>query len=270
MNRICRWVVVIMGIFNVAFGSSVPERKLNPEALKILFEYFGIDQQNPLGDTQKKWLRKPGQERWQVPELPDEQRNFVLQWAAEQGFFAPLKPTKMEYDKALILGATTARMEKRLNYLTKLWSEGVRFKEIVWLNGERPLDPSAERVPENCKTEADVAKWIWKEAELPEGMKVLPVVFVVSPKTSFKPRPTTDDTIQDWLKTSPNPCACLFISDQPFCGYQFAMVKALLPLGFQPDIAGDGADPAKNPKAGANTLETIAQWIYAESLSCSR
>jgi hypothetical protein len=270
MNKFCHWVVVMVGIFNTAFGSSVPDRKLDPEALKILFEELGIDQQNVVADTQRKWLRKPGQERWHMSELPNEQKEFVLKWAADQGFFASVKPIKNSYDKALILGATTARMEKRLNYLKQLWSEGVRFKEIVWLTGERPLDSSAERVPDNCKTEVDAAKKIWAEAELPSEMKLLPVVFIASPKTSFKPRPTTDDTILDWLKTSPKPCTCLFISDQPYCGYQFAMVKALVPKDFEPDIAGNGTDPSKDPRAGVNTLDAIARWIYAESRLCSR
>src|SRR5579863_5067121 len=127
--------------FNLAYSAPLQDHHLNPKALSELLCALGMD---PHGDviaqTQKQWLRKPGLERWELSELSQGQREFVLDWAGTQGLFAPWMPSCKNYDKALILGATTSRMQMRLDYLKELWMQGIRFQEIVWLTGERPLD----------------------------------------------------------------------------------------------------------------------------------
>jgi hypothetical protein len=53
-------------------------------------------------------------------------------------------------------------------------------------------------------------------------MRDLPVVFIAVPmKTegSSLKRPNTEDTIIAWLKMTSQPCIALFVSDQPFCGF---------------------------------------------------
>ena len=83
-------------------------------------------------------------------------------------------------------------------------------------------------------------------------------------------RPNTQDTIIAWLKVSPQPCKALFVSDQPFCGYQFAVVKGSLPDAFQFDLVGAGADPTSHPAAAAITLDSIARWIFQDQLNATR
>ena len=80
-----------------------------------------------VAETQKRWLRKAGLELWEVDELSSDQRRFVLDWAEKQGMFLPWRPSLGHYDVAVILGATTPRMQLRLDYLKQLWAEGVPF-----------------------------------------------------------------------------------------------------------------------------------------------
>lgn len=248
----------------------IQERKIDPVALSELTSALHIPQDADLiAETQKRWLRKPGQERWELTELFPEEKRFVLDWAEKQGLFAAWKPARKNYDKALILGATTSRMEMRLNYLKKLWLQGIRFDEIVWLTGDRPLDKRVDELMDRCKTESEAAHILWEGADLPEEMRKLPVVFVSHPmkqEGGSSKRPNTEDTIIAWLKVSPEPCSALFVSDQPFCGYQFAIVKTCLPKSFQFDLVGKGADPTSHPAAAAITLDAIARWLYQESL----
>ena len=68
------------------------------------------------------------------------------------------------------------------------------------------------------------------------------------------------------MNLNPEPCKALFVSDQPFCGYQFAVIKATLPQTFLFDVVGEGVDPTIHPLAAAITLDSIARWIYQESL----
>ena len=243
---------------------------MDPSALGELALALNIPKDADLiKETQKRWLRSPGQERWEMAELSPEQKAFVLNWATEQGFFAPWRPLYPTYDKALILGATTCRMQMRLDYLKQLWEEGIRFNEVVWLTGDRPLDGRIDALTDRCSNESEAAHIMWKEANLPEEMRALSVIFIEVPMKvdgSTVKRPNTEDTIVAWLKVAPEPCTALFISDQPFCGYQFAVVKAILPGSFLFDLVGQGVDCRSHPAAAAITLDSIARWIYQESL----
>jgi hypothetical protein len=104
-------------------------------------------------------------------------------------------------------------------------------------------------------------------------MKSLPVVFIAVPmkkEGSRVTRPNTGDTIVAWLQSTPEPCNALFVSDQPFCGYQFAVVKGILPEAFRFDFVGQGVDPLSHPAAAAVTLDSIARWIYQEHILSDR
>lgn len=251
----------------MTFALPIQDRSIDREALLQLTSALGIPEDADIVEaTQKHWLRKSNQERWDLAELSKEQRLFVLDWAGKQGFFSPWKPLGKTYDKALILGGTTFRMQMRLDYLKELWEEGVRFDEIVWLTGERLLDKRVDHLLDLCSNESEAAHILWKEANLPEGMKNLPVVFIAAPMKKEK-RPNTEDTIMAWLQEAFEPCSALFVSDQPFCGYQFAVVKACLPRAFLFDLVGPGVDPASHPAAAAITLDSIARWIYQERSS---
>ncbi len=259
-----KWLFLI-SLCSLSFGAPIQDRKIDPTALSQLGLALGIPQ-DIVTETQQRWLRKPHQERWAMAELSSDQRLFVLNWATEQGLFAPWKPASKTYDKALILGATTSLMQIRLDYLKQLWNEGTRFDEIVWLTGDRPLDKRVDGLTDRCSNESEAAHILWEETTLPEEMRSLPVVFVAVPMKIEGARPNTEDTLVAWLTLFPEPCKALFVSDQPFCGYQFAVIKTTLPEAFLFDLVGQGVDPTSHPAAAAITLDSIARWIYQEDL----
>ncbi len=264
-----KWLFLLaIYLCSLSFASPIQDHKIDPAALSELALALDIPPDADIVmETQKRWLRKPDQERWEMAELSPEQRLFVLNWAKDQGLFAPWKPVSKTYDKALILGATTSRMQMRLDYLKQLWDEGIRFNEIVWLTGDRPLDKRIDGLTDRCSNESQAAHILWEETDLPKEMRSLPVVFVAVPmkmEGSSLKRPNTEDTIVAWLQLSPQPSSALFVSDQPFCGYQFAIIKATLPNAFLFDLVGPGVDPNSHPAAAAITLDSIARWIYQE------
>jgi hypothetical protein len=258
---------------HLAFASPIQDRKIDPIALSELALVLGIPADgNLIEEAQKHWLRKPSQERWDLAEIELDRRLFVLDWAKKQGLFDVWKPSSEIYDKALILGATTSRMQMRLDHLKQLWAQGVRFSEVVWLTGDRPLDKHVDGLTERCNNESEAAHILWEETDLPEGMRNLPVIFVAVPmkgEGSSLKRPNTEDTIVAWLKISSEPCKALFVSDQPFCGYQFAVIKANLPKAFLFDLVGPGVESTSHPAAAAIILDSIARWIYQEDLNSS-
>jgi hypothetical protein len=266
-----KWLLFfVLSFYNLTFALPLQDHKLGHASLLQLASALDIPQDADLiAATQAAWLRKPNQERWEMAELAPDKKVFVLNWAKEQGLFAPWKPSAKRYDKALILGATTSRMQMRLDFLIELWNEGVRFSEIVWLTGDRPLDKKVDGLTDRCQSESEAARILWEETGLPEGMEAVAVLFIAVPMqgegTTLR-RPSTVDTLLAWVCHSPEPSSALFISDQPFCGYQFAVIKATLPSAFLFDLAGPGVDPTSHPAAAAITLDSIARWIYQESL----
>ena len=251
---------------SLIFSVPIQDRKIDPIALSQLTTTLGIPPEaNLIEETQRHWLRKPGQERWEMEELSQNQKDFVLRWCENQGLFSEWRPLEKNYDKALILGATTSTMQKRLGFLKQLWEEGTRFQEIVWLTGDRPLDPRIEDLTDRCATESEAARILWEEADLPNDMRNISVLFVATPMKSGGKRPNTEDTLVSWLKTSPRPSKTLFISNQPFCGYQFAIVKKALPDTFLFDVVGPSSDPKGKPASAAIALDSIARWIYSDS-----
>ncbi len=249
------------------FSLPLQDPKITQEALAELASYLDIPQTEIIQELQRSWLRKPGQERWEMEELSFDQKQLVLNWAKKQRLFESWEPSCNTYDKALILGGSTSCMESRLNYLKKLWIQGTRFHEIVWLTGDRPLDKRVDDLTDVCKNESEASCFLFEKAELPEAMRNLPVIFVAVPlkkEGNSIQRPNTKDTILAWLKTNPNPCKTLFVSSQPFCGYQFAVIKTCLPDSFDFDVVGKGVNPDNYPRAASITLDTIARWIYTK------
>lgn len=261
-----KWFFLFAVCFWGLTASPIQDRRIDPAALSQLCIALDIPPDADIvAETQKRWLRKPNQERWEVTELSPDQRHFVLNWATEQGLYTRWKPALTSYDKALILGATTSRMQMRLDHLVQLWNEGIRFDQIVWLTGDRPLDSRVDAHLDRCSNESEAARLLWEETPLPDEMRALPVVFVAVPMKKEGKRPNTEDTIIAWLQVAPTPCKALFISDQPFCGYQFSIIEANLPDAFQFDLVGPGVDPTAHPLAAAITLDSLARWIYCKT-----
>jgi hypothetical protein len=269
-----RFLFLAISLCNVLFAAPLKDHIIDPQALYALAQALDIPPDSDLiAETQKQWLRKPGKERWEVAELSEDKRAIVLNWATQQGLFDSWKPLLKNYDKALILGATTSRMQMRLNYLIELWEEGTRFDEIVWLTGDRPLDPRVDSLTDRSTTESGAARIIWEETILPEGMRNLPVVFMPVPmkiEGSSSVRPNTQDTLVAWQAKVLGPCTALFVSNQPFCGYQFAVIKTTLTPEVMFDLVGSGVDLTERSVSAAVTLDSIARWIYQDDQSIKK
>lgn len=269
-----RCVLLALCLTTAALAAPLQERTLDRASLEQLATALDISVESDLiTETQKQWLCQKDRERWELSELKEGQRLFVLSWAKQQGLYADWKPASSRYDTALILGATTGCMKRRMNYLAQLWQRGVHFDRVVWLTGDRPLDARVDSMLDRCHNESEAALILWNEAELPDEMRQLPIAYIAVPmkiESGSPKRPNTEDTIIAWLASGPAPCRALFISDQPFCGYQFAILKAALPDQFQFDLAGPGVDPSIHPAAAAITLDSIARWIYQEQIFIGR
>jgi len=264
----------------------------NPrKALLDLLELCNIKHDGSVKDiiekTQHAWLCTPGTERWQ-PDSPEKISLLIVLPSLEKlGMLQEVTPSHKEYDYVLIFGAATGRVRDRLTYLIHLWDQGTRFKKIVLLGSERPLDPTVDseamlkNIPQYGlptrknwqipavlpKTESAMMRMIFDQVEIPDDMKKCPLIVVNSPQVTMPDgkirRATTADTVIDWLKMNPQPGSCLFISNQPYVGYQHAIVLFLLPQSFTIDTAGSGVRDVSTLAVNV-CLDTLARWLYQE------
>lgn len=211
-----------------------------------------------VAETQARWIRPAGKELWQIPDLP-EKKEKIIEYADQLGFIQERLPSKQRYNYGIVMGATVFTIQKRLQFLVQLWKRGTRFDKIVFLTGERPLDPVIESLADVCKTESQAAHYIWEHMEIPPKMRALPITFIDHPMKGSV-RPSTADTVGAWVKTEPAPGSCLLISNQPYCLYQDAVSRKLFPQPF--DIETVGEEASLKSLNAAVILDTIARYLY--------
>lgn len=261
------------------------------KVLQQLLDIMGIQHdgtlQNLVEITQKEWLRQAGKERWEINDRFSGKREQVMSCIGQLGVVDEVKPTQRHYSYALLFGALLERTRSRLAHLIRLYNEGVRFNELVILTGQRYLNDKRESqeilldgdngilpirkdwkfdgvMP---KTEAEMIRIVLDQADLPQGMEKIKVTFVDSPMQqnadgSFR-RPTTPDTVEDWLKKNPTPGTCLAISNQPYVGYQHETLCSLLPPPFI--VQTIGLPVSRESGSIAVYLDSIARWLYEKN-----
>ena len=250
-------------------------------ALVQLLHAFGITaetSQEIVKETQAKWLRTPGKERWEAEDPYASFKEELMPLFKQFGAISEIKPLKKEYDYVLIMGGLYRRVVSRMNYAAQLWQDGVRYKEIVALGSERELNPELEPVShffdfsyqtplsEIPKTEYDMMQYVYANTRMAVEMENIKTTFINAPNTIANgktKRANTQDTLTEWLKSNPKPGSCLIISNQPHIDYQKSVARTVLPESFIIDAAGDECDA--NSKVN-EILDAIARVIYQESL----
>jgi hypothetical protein len=77
-------------------------------------------------------------------------------------------------------------------------------------------------------------------------------------------RPNTQDTIDEWLRSyNPQPGSILALSNQPYIGYQDAVLRKALPKTFDVETVGNAC--SNNTKSTV-IIDSLARWIYNEHL----
>jgi hypothetical protein len=266
---------------------------INPDGspsptLNELLMLFNLQHDGSLGSivqtTQKNFLRPAGKERWEMEDIFAKHSKGVFPMLKKLGLVERVIPSAAQYDYGLLLGATHKRMLARLHALGELWKQGVRFKHLVLLGSERPLDPTIESHallmhPESStlvraewqpstdiivKTEMDALKLAYDQVDIPSDMRAVEVIVCNTPMIQNPDgttrRANTGDTINTWLATNPKPGSCLCISSQPYVGYQDAVVRVYMPTSFSIDTVGNEAQETNI----AVYLDSLARWLYNE------
>lgn len=240
--------------------------------------------------AQANWLRKPGQERWHIEKQAYHPNlNQIIPILQKLGMIDRIDPSIDKPDYAWVLGATVYRMRTRMQHVIELISAG-RFKpkQIIVLVGDRPLDPVQEsptvlmdkkfiRSSWEClealpTTEYEASKWVWDQLPKPECIKDIPITFLRTPmleKNGKIVRPTTADTVEQWIKTSPSPGSIVAFSNNPYVVYQHETMKPSLikagwfKAGGTLETVGTECTLEDGDKETGPLLDNVARYIYS-------
>ncbi|MCH1429698.1 MAG: hypothetical protein GWP59_07000 [Chlamydiales bacterium] len=263
------------------------EKGTIPLYLSQLLALFGChsnDFDEIVSFTQKKWLRRASQERWDMDELEGDTLSYIQFLLDKLGMVKEIIPHHRRYETAIIMGALAPRMSLRLAYAIHLWNQGIRFNKLVFLAGDRPFieerEQEAVKHPELYKlkvldtdtkesflpkTECEAIQQIVKRTDFPESFKNVNLTFVRAPmKVSANgtvSRPTNDDTFKKWLEQEPQAGSCLLVSNQPFvlAAHQAALKN--LPTAFTIDSCGEAC--SESTKVSVQ-LDSLARTLYIQ------
>lgn len=250
----------------------VDEKGVISSELKALVELFPVEYDGSIPSlvaaTQSHWMQK-GRKRWEFnPIIPPDAAQYLC-CVKMLDCHDDILPKKKQYDYAVLLGATVPRMRSRLDFLIRNWAQGVRFYKLVFLCSKRPIDPLADgRIAQYTEEEAGMS--LIQEIipdDILSNIQLTCISVPLENKDEKSVFPNTADTIASWLKSSPTPGNCLFISNQPYIHYQDAIVGSMLPKHFIFETVG----PMSILEVPASILlDTVAKWLYVESQQVQR
>lgn len=276
-------------IFRTKIDDSISllDEKGNPKpALLKLLDYYKVKHDGTAKEiiqiTQKEWLRKPTQERWDLKAEKTPEIDETLQKIYKKiGTIDEISPKYKKYDYVFLMGALEQRMKLRIEHLIKLFNDGIRFDNIVFLAGERPREPLKEEMKEwNIKgelpkTEFEIIKYIFEHINLPKDLtKDVKLIYINAPMKKTVDgklaRPNTGDTINQLLKSNPEVAKgkvkILVISNNPYAGYQHWATKIYFPENVEIDTVGTES----TEKNQAVLKDNIARWLYQENLAMEK
>lgn len=235
------------------------EEVITPDLLTLL-HHFHLEHDGSIKSikevTQKAWLRPKGKERWEtIDRYNSVDRAAVLEYYEKTGKLEERRPTKPVYQTALICGATTISMQKRVNFFEKLIHEGLCIEKVVLLSGARPLDSAVDEILPGCQTEGDALEKLWKMTSIYFN---LPWVSMEQPLVGER-RPTAYDIFKFWSEGG-TPGRVLIVTNQPYCCFFESVAQVAMPDGVEFEVVG----PAATPDALKTDvlLDNLARWIY--------
>lgn len=260
--------------------------------LLVLLKIVGMEALNPsekaaiqINNWAQKNLLRQG-ERWQEQTTRfEELKMAITPLLKELGFVDATIPSFKEYQGVIVHGALLPKVRLRLHYLIEQWKRGVRFSCIYFLSGGRPLEAQYENqhafiddsesllkirkgwsAPlELPKTESEMTQLVWEQSEIPEDMRYAVKVHFINapmkrdPKSERWIRPTTDDTVETWLKAAPPPGRYLAVTNAPYTNRQDLVVRAIAPAEYGFDTVGSGASEQEKI---AVFLDELARYVF--------
>ncbi|MEI8321056.1 MAG: hypothetical protein WCG05_03485 [Alphaproteobacteria bacterium] len=231
-------------------------------------------------DKKTGWIRTG--ERW------DQQRSY----SSPDQIAKTLKTLRLQdevpshknaYSHFLVFGTNYFSIKNRLDYMIRLWNEGVRGHTIVFLGSTRPLNAEESEAigillfEKNLPiTELGAMKYAFDRAKKPASLEMMPQIWVNTPPPPGKSRANTDDSINAWLEDREDVCekigipapvnqdsSILAISNAPYIERQGLLLKTILrPRDIKSETVGERDTDVITKDNISLYLDEIARILY--------
>ncbi len=268
-------LAVLVAILPAVFGCEAIWNNGPTQLLRDIFEISEIDNVDDLKFvTQQanfRWIRPKGYERWHIYSiLNDSQREKLTKIIKKSALAKAKMPTKKHYHAVVVLGATTARVKNRMEFLMQLANHGVTWDKVFLLGSTRDLNVGTEQDQRmaiflkkmgSAETEMFMMQYLWSQINKPKFCASIPVISIQSGNRADGTRANTEDSLVEMAKNidSAQGKNILFISNNPYICYQDAVAKKILnSFGVSVETVGEGMSSEESME---NVLDTVAKCL---------
>jgi hypothetical protein len=176
------------------------------------------------------WIMKG--KRWEMynPLLTPEAAKKILKVGLQDlGFKKSIGAQKKNYKGILLLGSLAERFNERIFFTEKLLQKGIKFNKFYILTGQRSLENFEKEefsFLKDIDDEGEMTLAFFKKILSPklEGK----YIYVYSNAPPESSRATTESTVQEFMKYTPEPGVYLAISNGCFIPYQELVIQNCL------------------------------------------
>ncbi len=222
--------------------------------------------------SQQYWLRHANTERWNMKddEILKQSRSEIIALVTKLGFIEEIKPQKKQYNYVLLLGISEPEsLISRINYVAKIWSQGVRFEKIFLLTGEINIEELWDKWKQQpnlsfehtIKTDTELTESVYEQyaKTWPEDLRHISAISIATRAHKESNRPNTRDTLNEWKKINEQKNNLLIISNQPFVPYQKLVVENVLSSSYQTETVGEKINDVTPVSV---ILDSVARYLY--------
>lgn len=250
-----------------------PERVSKQELVADLVDLIDQTQAHFFrrGDDLERWEVTTG--KWMNEDLLELQKHLRI-----LGLIDEVSPQHQRPDAVCVLGASYARIAKRIKHLEGLLEKGFKPQTLILLAGERYVTVGVDGTEAELQeiaaefslndykmlTETHMIKKAYQDSTL---FGKFPLFVIDTPRGEER-RPTTPMTIRelnDFLQNHQDLKHIVFISNQPYVKYQEGMIRAVLKnMGSTITFEVIG-NAVQQPDVTRPLIEGVGSHIYTSS-----
>ena len=232
-------LLILLMFFPGVFCSEVIWKNGPTDLLKEIFKIAEIknadDLESVTSQCTSKWLRPRFMTKWHKYSLLDNYKKEKLIKLIKSSELAKERPpTQKHYNAVIIMGYTKNHLQKRIDYLIKLFEQGIVFDKIYLLGSTRKLKISTEfeqNSPQNFSNKNIQMEDLLTQTHKSELLKKIPLEIIKVHKISTHFGATSEKllkTVMERYKGETKGKKILIIADGHSAGSRASLAERVL------------------------------------------
>lgn len=232
-------LLILLMFLPGVFCSEVIWKNGPTDLLREIFKITEIknadDLESVTSQCTSKWLRPRFMTKWHKYSLLDNRKKEKLIKLIKSSELAKERPpTRKHYDAVIIMGYSKDHLQKRIDYLIKLFEQGIVFDKIYLLGSTRKLKISTEfeqSVAPNFSNKNILIEDLWAQTNKSELLKKIPFEIIKVHKISTQFGATSEKllkTVMERYNGETKGRKFLIIADGHSAGSRASLAESVL------------------------------------------